>query len=240
MKLTTLALVVAAVFVLSAAPVDSAPGGHGCGWSNGERSVERGVIRADVDADGRPDRVSVVARYGAAPGCRLALRVQLATGISLFHRLVETPHTTGSDLRKQSWPRLLSLVKVDPRPGLQPVVSIQFGSSTVFVGLFAIHGGRLVRLAAPESAFGGGVSGVASAVDCWHGAGSGEVVSSFAQSNINGWAVSRSLLRLVGDGFRHVTAHASLRVKNLAALPEFHGPGLGIFSSCIVARVRHL
>ena len=238
MRLTGLALVVVAVLLSSAASAGSAPGGQGCGWSSAGRLVTRGVLHGDLDADRRPDTVAVVARYGAAPGCRLALRVQLGTGISLFHPLAETPHSTGEDLRNQPWPRLLSLVKLDPRPGLQPVVSVQLGASTVFVNVFAIHGGQLVRLNAQGDGFGGGVSGVASAVDCWHGAGSGEVVSSFAESNIHGWAVSRSLFRLVGNSFRPSTTVPSVRVKFLGALPEFHGPGLGIFPRCTVARVR--
>jgi hypothetical protein len=238
MKLTGLALVVVAVLLASAASAGSAPGGHDCGWSSAGRLATRGVIHSDVDADGRPDTVAVVGRYGAAPGCRLALRVQLGTGITLFHPLAETPNATGDDLREQPWPRLVSLVKIDPRPGLQPVVSVQLGASTVFVDVFAIHGGQLVRLTAPESAFAAGASGVASAVDCWHGAGSGEVVSSFAQSNIHGWAVSRSLYRLAGNSFRPPTTLPPVRVKYLSVLPEFHGPGLGIFPNCTVAQSR--
>ena len=233
------ALALVALLSVVAGSAGSASAGPGCGWPGAQRLVPRGVLRGDIDADGRLDTVSVVARYRAAPGCRLALRVRLGTGISLFQPLVDDPRTTGERLRRQPWPRLISLVTIDPQPGLEPVVSTQLGPSTVFVSIFAIHRGRLVRLLVDESAFGGGVSGVASAVDCWHGAGSGEVVSSFAQSDVRGWAVSRSLYRLVGPGFRSPTVLPPVRVKNLGALPEFHSPGLGIFPSCTVARVPH-
>lgn len=211
-----------------------------CRWADGGRGVERGVLRGDVDADGRSDRVSVVARYRARPGCRLALRVQLGAEGRLFARLYEAPDATGADLQRQPWPRLLALVKVDPRPGLQPVVSVQLGSSTVFVGVFAIRGGHLVRLATPLSAFAAGASAVATAVDCWHGARSGIVVSSFAQANVHGWDVSRGFYHLVGNRFRPGGELPAVRVKTLAALPEFRGDGLPIFPSCTVARVRHL
>jgi len=43
-----------------------------------------------------------------------------------------------------------------------------------------------------------------------------------------------------GNRFRPGGELPAVRVKTLAALPEFRGDGLPIFPSCTVARVRHL
>ena len=48
-----------------------------CAWYPADRTGTRGLIRADIDGDRRPDRVAVI-EVGIP--CRFALRVVLATG----------------------------------------------------------------------------------------------------------------------------------------------------------------
>src|SRR3954462_8542986 len=102
-----------------------------CDWrrlSNGSFAM-RGSATGDVDGDGRQDGVSVVARYGARPGCRFALRVRLATGRLLVHRLADPlVGATAAVNREQPWPRFLAVAKIDARRGDQLVVSVDAGA----------------------------------------------------------------------------------------------------------------
>ena len=211
-----------------------------CDWrrlSNGSFAL-RGRATGDVDGDGRQDGVSVVARYGARPGCRFALRVRLATGRLLVHRLADPlVGATAAVNREQPWPRLLAVAKIDARRGDQLVVSVDAGASTVFAGVFAIRRGVLVRLRVVDGSFASGASSVASAVDCWRGRASGEVVSSFAFTDPHGWTVIRRIYRLAGQSFRTVLPRRPpFRTKSLIALPEFRGGELAVFPSCTISR----
>ena len=213
---------------------------NGCGWQAAQRPAVRGAALGDIDGDGRLDHVSVVARYRARAGCRFALRVRLATGRVLIHRLAD-PLIDGSpaDLRDLAWPRLLAIADVDLRRGAQPIVSSDVGASAVSAGVFAVRDRRLMRLVVPGGDFSSGASRTASAVDCWHGRGSGSVVQTFAVADPSGWTVSRRTYRLIGQRFRlSRPVPPSFRVKGLAALPEFSGGDLAVFPSCIVSRPR--
>jgi hypothetical protein len=210
-----------------------------CGWLRPARSAVRGAAVGDVDGDRRPDRVSVVARYGASTGCRFALRVALGTGRVLVHPLAD-PLVGGDprDLRALPWPRLLAVVKIAPRGGGQPVVAVDQGAASVSVAVFAVRGLRLLRLQGAEfsSAEDGTTAG---AVDCWHGAGSGTVVSAFAVATRRDWSVSRRRYRLVGDRFRLLRPSLPpFRVNRLPTLPEFRGGELAVFPSCTISRPR--
>jgi hypothetical protein len=210
----------------------------GCAWLGPHPSVLRGTARGDVDRDGRPDRVSVVARYDARAGCRFALRVDLATGRVLVHRLSD-PIIGGRPrvLRQLAWPRLLGIAKIDPLLGAQPVVEIGTGASSISAGVFAMRGLGLVRLVG--GSFSSCDSQAACTADCWRGRGSGMVVSSFAAAGSHGWTVSRLFYRLVGDRFRLLRPLTpQFRVRRLAALPEFRGGELSVFASCMVSRSR--
>ncbi len=199
------------------------PTGAPCGWGSGDSGVVRGHLRGDVNGDGLGDAVSVIARYGSRQGCRFALRVQIARGATLVLRLPDSlGDADAATVRAQPWPRLVVLAKIDSKPGAQPIVSLDAGASTVFFGIFALRGQHLLKLESPRFAV--GASGVASAVDCWHGSGSDEVVSSFAQSTPRGWTVQRRLYRLIGNRFRRVPQSLPvLHLKSTATLPEFRG-----------------
>src|SRR6266576_4293111 len=98
-------LVVAVASSRSALSVQS-----GCGWQSLQRPAVRGAALGDIDGDGRLDQVSVVARYRARRGCRFALRVRLATGQVLIHRLADPLiDGTPAELRDLAWPRLLAI-----------------------------------------------------------------------------------------------------------------------------------
>ena len=158
----------------------------------------------------------------------------------LFAQLADPLQNAGAaEEVAQTWPRLVALARIDKQPGAEPIVTVGQGASTTFFGIFAVRQGRLVRLETPNrSTFGLGASRVANGTDCWHGPGSGEVVSSFAQGEPRGWTVQRRVYALKGEVFKALVASPVFHVKSLAKLPEFRG-GLA-FASCTIARVKHL
>jgi hypothetical protein len=212
-----------------------------CDWRGSQGSSPvRGSATGDVDGDGRQDGVSVIARYGARPGCRFALRVRLATGRLLVHRLADPlVGASAAENREQAWPRLLAVAKIDSHRGDQPVVSVDHGASTVVADVFAIRRGSLVRLRIADGSFSSGASRTASAVDCWHGRASGEVVSTLAFADPRGWSVIRRIYRLAGQRFRPVRPlRPPFHTGSLIALPEFQRGDLTVFPSCTISRPR--
>ena len=67
MRLARVTPLVTTAFVVLPGWASPASRVSACRWANGGRGVERGVLRGDVDGDGRPDTVSIVARYRALP-----------------------------------------------------------------------------------------------------------------------------------------------------------------------------
>ncbi|MDX6515666.1 MAG: hypothetical protein QOH73_1332 [Gaiellaceae bacterium] len=195
-----------------------------CVWSRGHIVSVRGFIRADVDGDRRSDRLAVIELGGLQASCRFALRAELASGRSSYVALRVGPPE----------PRLLALVAVERSGRADALVLRDTGASAAFFDLYGLRRGQLVRFGA---AGGSGASRWAMAVDCWRGAHSGAIVSSFAEPRYPraGWTVSRSISVLRGTRLTFLRSSVS-RVASLTDLPEFHGSEL--YPSCTIARAR--
>lgn len=147
----------------------------------------RGRLTGDLEADGVPEEISLAVDEGGPPGCQ-AFVVAESEGAT---RAVEVGVP---DLPfKLGFPRLISLVLVDDRPGAEIVVGVSAGASTQFAAVYTSIDGRLVQVvregaASPQDnllGFGGSV-GHQSAFDCAPDVGPGVVVVSEAQPVGNG------------------------------------------------------
>jgi hypothetical protein len=190
-------------------------------------AAHRGALRTDVDRDGRADAVAV--RHIAGSACSFRLVAELASGVRLDVRL---PRAGGGEL----WPRLIAIIRLGPGAREAIVVSSGQGASTTMVQLYAVRGAHLVRLGGRRDSFASGASGVASAVDCIHDPHYAvAVISSFAESSVDGWTVTRRTYGLRSGVFRLERTRRLTKVQGLPRLPEFRGSGL--FPSCTIARV---
>jgi hypothetical protein len=222
LRASVVVAVVLAVLSASVAGFDAA--GVGCGWSRARVVAVRGFVRADVDGDRRSDRVAVVALETRAASCRFALRVVLANGRSSYTAL------------HGGWPqpRLIAAVAVE-RSGRSDLLVLRgTGASAAFFDLYGLRRGRLVRFG---EAGGWGASRWALATDCWRGARSGAIVSSFAEPRYPraGWTVDRTISVLRGARLTRLRSSMSV-VASLSVLPEFRRSGQ--YPSCTLARAH--
>lgn len=189
--------------------------------------VRPGPLTGDVDGDGTPDTMFLAVNPDAPQGCRAFLIVDTGSGT-----LVE--EISDPDISFElGLPTLESIVPIDDRPGDEVVVRILTGASTLFVGLFTVHDGALVRIeVAGDAEFGnlfpsGGSVGHMEGSDCTI---DGIVVTS-AVPEEEGYEVTRNLYSVTettadpsGSEVDHV------RSQNLGdRYPELGGPP---FSSC--------
>jgi hypothetical protein len=198
--------------------------GTRCAWSSAQVVAVRGFVRADIDGDGRADRIAVVELGTKKASCRFALRAELASGRSFSTTLPDGPPE----------PRLIAAVAVERSARADMLVLRDTGASAAFFDLFGLRRGQLLRFG---SAGGWGASSWGLAADCWRGAHSGAIVSSFAEPRYPraGWTVSRSVSVLRGR--RLTFLHSSTRrVASLDVLPEFRGSTL--YASCTLARAH--
>jgi hypothetical protein len=104
------------------------------------------------------------------------------------------------------------------------------------VQLYAVRRAHVLRLGGRAQSFAAGASGVASAVDCIHDPRYAvAVISSFAESSVQGWTVTRRTYGLRSGVFRLERTMRLTKVQDLPRLHEFRGNGL--FPSCTIARV---
>ena len=202
-------------------------------------------LRGDVDGDGIRDHVFVQSHGSAPPECRYMLIV------------TSRAHTWQAPIRQQgleepggaeagrSWPSLglpdvNALLRFADDAELVVSVTTWVSASDVYVGLFKIMGGSLVRLhverVSPPDTFsnGGSLAGI-SAVDCDHRA----IVFSQAGERGRGWRVARRKFILTGETFRD---GRGLKFVHTARLPPEFGTRQGTvaFRSCSVARNRRI
>lgn len=233
----------AALVVVLASGSRARPGAESaCAWDERQDLALRGSARGDVDGDDRLDEVAVVANYGAPPGCRLALRVRLASEDVLLVGLQETLiGADGDDVQKSLSPRLSALATVDTNPGAEIVVNVREGASTGFARVFTVREHELIAYRVGEGGanqpFAYGAGGLGTGVDCWRQAASGYVVASEAEPNPRGWTVRRTVFRASGRTFLPVPGYGTARaVKSVEAFPELRAPLP--FQRCTVVRGR--
>jgi hypothetical protein len=216
------------------------------GWSDG-RAASRacpsrpaalpnhyGVLRGDVDGDGRSDSVSVKVDRRAPLGCQFFLVARTARG-DLIRRV------SGRYDFQQEWPQVVVLARIDRRPGAEVVVTLDHGASQAFGSIFTVRGGVLRRyLESHRYArfnFYGSV-GFGGAIDCL-GKASGRVVwSGYGHQEGERYVVERQFLRLEGTEFRRIRTEHYRRERygSWERFPEFRSPQL--FPSCTIARNR--
>jgi hypothetical protein len=204
-----------------------------CAWSRAHIVALRGFIRADMDGDRRSDRLAVLDLDRLRSSCRFALRVELARGGSSYLGLGAAPR----GFLDTPYPRLLALVALEHSGRPDALVLTGNGASAGFYRLVGLRDGKLAWLGTPNDRFGTGASRWALASDCWHGARSGTVVSSFAEPSYprSGWTVDRTLSVLRGTRFRYRRLPVR-HVSSLRELPEFRS--IRPFPSCTIARAR--
>jgi len=201
-----------------------------------------GRLQGDVDGDGIRDHVFVRSRESAAPNCRYMLIV------------TSRAHTWQAPIRQQGleepggaeagrvWPSLSlpdvhALLRFAGDDGLTVSVTTWVSASGVYVGLFKIVGGALVRLhvervSPPDTfSYGGSLSGI-SAVDC----DQRSVVFSQAVRTSHRWHVARRKFTLTGETLRDGRGVKFVHAARLPAeLRTQQGNGAA-FGSCAVAR----
>jgi hypothetical protein len=202
----------------------------------------RGQLVADIDEDGKPEEIRLLADYAAVSRCRFVL----AVGTGEMIRAVVIPQAitpaTSAAARETPWPRLVSVIQLAPhKRGI--AVLIDRGASTDFATIFLAGPDRLVRPTPSLNRFSYGSSGlVASAVDCAT-TREGMIVSAYALHEQGDWSVTERFLRFDAAGRLVRAGQVRSASEGLAPYPEF---GIASpqelnpqpFPNCTVARVR--
>lgn len=167
------------------------------------------TLRGDVDGDGRRDRVTITYAPRAPTICGFFTVARTASG-DRASRLSVHDEKVGRAGDYAKWyrePTVMALVAVDRRPGLEVLVRLWHGASTVGGALVTARGSRLVpmRLGGRRDAqwvWGGGVIGH-SAIDCAYGRARGFIVINGGWVERDGtFAEWRALYRAEGTTFR--------------------------------------
>jgi hypothetical protein len=183
-----------------------------------------------VDGDQRSDHVYLVVDRDARIGCRAFLVVEASSG---SHALAIDREELSFDL---GLPAVVDLRQVDGRPGLEPVVDLFSGASTVFAGVFTMGWGALEQLRVegdllvPDLFAHGASAGHIDTADC---SGDGSVVVSGATPAGRRYVVDRRFYTVEGGVLEPEPARDQRAEVELGKLPsrfpEFAGP---LFSSC--------
>jgi hypothetical protein len=202
------------------------------------RLASAGNLSADVDGDGRPDRVYVLLHRHSAQSCRFLLVAR-----SKSRAYVGYLRQAGAD---HEWPNrdapvLDVAAPIDAVGGEEVVVAVAAGASTTSVGVYSVRDGFLVRLRVSKAAFEpntfayGGSLPSSFSVDCIPGRRRLVAETGF-MNNPNGLTVKvdRSLYRATNLTFRlvghRVYAHLTLREAR-KRFPELRPRGR-IFTAC--------
>ena len=197
------------------------------------------VLRGDVDGDGRRDVVYLATRSGASVACRYVLIAATSAKQRISIPISQQGVGAAPDLRPwpAGLPALDALARVDTRAGAEIAVSQWSGSSTLFIAVYTVRDGRLVRFelgkpfAQPTPATNtfpvGGSFDTVGGLDCGAPA-SGQILSSYAVRSGSHYRIVRTYYRVEGVGLREIR-RARVTSKDLPA--EFRG----IFAHCSVA-----
>jgi hypothetical protein len=194
------------------------------------RDQARGRIELDVDSDGEPDTIELVARYSEPVRCRFVLLLEGSRGTAAMPIGQGISPSTPRNARLTPWPRLVSVIALAQRIPVAVVVTDQ-GASTLIVRLFDLRDDLIRPLDSSSTTLSVGASGlVASAVDCARG---DELVTSFAEYAAGHWSVTRIYYALTDDRLSK-SRETEVTAASLAELPEFRqvGNALLLFPSC--------
>ena len=177
----------------------------------------------DVDGQGGPDPIFVVADEQGAPGCAGFVVVDLGSGpVSAAVSFPEIDPRFG-------FPSFASTAAINDQPGEEIVINVMAGASTRFVSVYTFDGTALVEVSF-ENAVGdetagvfgfGGSVGHVEAVDC---VADGRVVVSSATPKGRRYALNRLFLDPLGSVWSAVGAERSTgSLRQVTKRPEFAG-----------------
>jgi hypothetical protein len=227
------------MLALAAAMVPSGPSAAAARCFADGDTLERRLMRGNLDGDGVPDAVWVGASR-ADGRCRYYVFARTTTsGTSRVH--VPTPDKLSRfSLRNAARP--IALVRIDSIAGREIAVKLLEGASVRPFGFFTMRLGALRRMDIDETspqplaaenmfAFGGGLS-LMFGTDCAYSESARTVVFSraFPRSNGPRYIVERRWYQVRGSFYArtsHPTQRASVRITRLRGLfPEFRNDGL--------------
>jgi hypothetical protein len=235
LPLRKLGVVLVLAVVAALVPLGSAAAVTRC-FADGD-TLERRLMRGNLDGDGVPDAVWVGASRSDGR-CRYYVFARTMSGTSRVH--VPAPDKfSRSSLR--NFARPIALVRVDAVAGREIAVNLLQGASVQPFGFFTMRLGVLRRMDIDETspqplaaenmfAFGGGLS-LMFGTDCAYAESARTIVFSRAYPG-NGprYIVERRWYQVRGYFFArtsHPTERASVRLSRLRAVfPEFRHDGL--------------
>jgi hypothetical protein len=184
-------LIAAAAVVLVATPAPS------CDGDLAGYRVKGKAISGDVDGDGRSDRVTLRVDRRRPRACRHVVVVKSGS-----ERLV-------APVKPLPWfgtaPRLLLLAEIDRRAGVEPVVTLSPANVYRPGAVFAVRGGKLVRLRLGRSNRFPLDDEFPTSTDCTSEPGRIEVITSQVAEDDSYWDVKRSLYEARGRRFRRIS-----------------------------------
>jgi hypothetical protein len=232
--------VVAGLFPADARPIAVS------GCDPGLQVPPRGpTLRADLDGDGRADRVWVAGRRTAANDCQFTVVVAGGGGWAAKRTIVPRKYTDKA-------PRLVVLATIDGTRGAEVVIEREEQSNFGFALVLTVRNRRLVTLPAPHNAFNVGDVFTYSASDAPGGAWQVDcpkprtvVTSGFRWLSTGPdpygdprYYAERRTYRVTGTGFRQVAAtvlpNATADEANALVMPS--NDYLAPFESCAVTR----
>ena len=207
-------------------PTGVDPSGSAC--PNQDEAVGAAIQRdragsGDIDGQGGPDPIFVVADAQGAPGCAGFVAVDL--GAEPVSAAVSFPEIDP----RFGFPSFNSTAAINDLPGEEIVVNVAAGASTQFVSVYTFEGAALIEVSFENAAgdktsgvfgFGGSVGHV-EAVDC---VADDRVVVSSATPKGRRYALSRLFLDPLGAAWSAVGAERSIgSLRQVTNNPEFAG-----------------
>ena len=205
-------------------------------------------LQADVDGDGRSDRVTVRYAPRARASCGFVLVVKPASRV-LAVRVPES-YKPPQDLRIREWPflepYLAAAVKLDADRS-QIVVARSHGAAVVNVSMFGLVEGKLVPLRFHPRTYENqlslfGTVGTGSTIARCVRGGPLIVMTIWPRdSSGRRWSAQRSEYRLAGASFSRIrTLTVKGTRRRIDALAHRWRMGVAPFTGCVVARGRRL
>ena len=185
-----------------------------------------GSVCGDVDGKPGQERVGIDRR-----GASMWLVVRFADH-SVATRL------ESEDSADYSLAGVNGLAALDRTPGLEIVVTVHHGASTLFGQLFRVENGELARIRIPafegEFAYEGSVTHF-NVIDCARPRSGLIWISGYGLDDDSHYIQERTLYRLIGDKFVQVRRESSrLAIPAAGRFPEFAEPQP--FPHCLVVR----
>lgn len=196
-----------------------------------EGEILGGRVRGDVDGDGSPDEVYVVADPEATGDCRNFLVVEFEG------QRIATPTNDEGVEHALPAPRIHALVQIDGEGGEEVLVDLEQGASTQFLGMFTFLDGALRRVQVAEiTDFGnlfpyGGSVGHLEASNCSDRAGA-DVSVAVATANTTDYTIRTRLYEMRGARLVPLPREDQPRIMVGSDLDRIQGFATSPFGDC--------